>query len=137
TASTEVATAAGGGGCATNTPPPATNTPVPPTATATACTATNYVYSVSTGATIVPGTTNIGNNCDDCTSPITLPFPFTLYDTTTSNITAGSNGGLFFSTDNPTFGITCIPNALSTYTIAPFWTDQWTLTTDCATCGIF
>ena len=69
----------------------------------------------------MPGTTDIGNNCDDCTSPITLPFTYTLYDTTASGITAGSNGGLFFSADNPTFGITCIPNTISTYTIAPFW----------------
>ena len=61
----------------------------------------------------MPGTTNIGSNCDDCTTGITLPFPYTLYDQTTSNISAGSNGGLFFSTDNSTFGVTCIPNTLS------------------------
>src|SRR5689334_16725184 len=43
-----------------------------PTATPTSC-ILNYNYTLSSGATVVPGTTDIGNHCDDCTTNITLP----------------------------------------------------------------
>src|SRR5262249_28978854 len=79
---------------APRTPPPGpqSNTPqFPPTACGT-----NYTYTVSSGATIVPGTTDIGNHTDDGTTNITLPFSFTLYDTSVTQVAAGSNGGLFF-----------------------------------------
>ena len=33
----------------------------------------NYAVTTSTG-TIVPGTTDIGNNCDDCSNVVALPF---------------------------------------------------------------
>src|SRR5205085_9635075 len=38
----------------------------------------NYTTRTGTGA-IVPGTTDTGNHCDDCTTGITFPFPVTLY----------------------------------------------------------
>ena len=41
-----------------------------------------YSVTTSTGNAIVPGTTDIGNHCDDCPSPVILPFPVTLYGTT-------------------------------------------------------
>src|ERR1700675_3343489 len=34
----------------------------------------------SGGASIVPGTTDIGNHCDDCTTTIALQFPVEFYD---------------------------------------------------------
>ena len=87
---------------------------------------------------MVPGTTKIdGVGGDDIISTVTLPFAYTLYDTSYSAAQAGSNGALFFGTANATYQVTCIPNALGTYLIAPFWTDQNTTTSGCATCGIF
>ena len=41
----------------------------------------HYTISQIT-ASIVPGTMDIGNHGDDGTTPITLPFPYTLYDQT-------------------------------------------------------
>jgi hypothetical protein len=36
-----------------------------------------------------------------------------------------SNGALFFGTPDPTYSdITCMPNVVATYVIAPYWTDQ-------------
>src|SRR5207253_1359432 len=53
------------------------------TATPTATSTPNrqciiYYHSTAT-ATIVPGTTDTGNHCDDCNTAITLPFAFRLY----------------------------------------------------------
>src|SRR4051812_8207842 len=39
----------------------------------------DYNYTESSG-TIVPGTEDTGSHCDDCSTPITLPFAYTLYD---------------------------------------------------------
>ena len=41
-----------------------------------------YGITSATGQPIIPGTADIGNHCDDCTTPITLPFPVTLYGQT-------------------------------------------------------
>src|SRR6267378_921592 len=46
----------------------------------TGVTCSNYVTSTSTD-TIVPGDTDTGNHCDDCTTSITFPFPVSLYGT--------------------------------------------------------
>ncbi len=129
---------------ATNTQVPATNTATNtvnvPTATATCQIPQNYNTSLSTGATIVPGTTDTGNHADDVLTSITLPFPYQLYDTVYTSAQVASNGALFFGTANATFNITCIPNALGTYVIAPYWGDQCTgpcFNTPCTGCGIF
>ncbi|MDQ2806925.1 MAG: hypothetical protein M3Z04_08455, partial [Chloroflexota bacterium] len=96
------------------------------TATATTCPA-GQTYTVSNGsAAIVPGTTDIGNHCDDCGTGITLPFPVTLYDQTYTTAQAGSNGDLSFGTSYDFFYTGCLPNANFTYTIFPFATDQIT-----------
>ena len=77
----------------TGTPPTATHTNTPtitptatgtstPTATPASCGAGgNYSIATATG-TIVAGTTDTGNHCDDCNTQISLPFPFQLYDQT-------------------------------------------------------
>ena len=86
-------------------------------------------YSFTSGtATFVPGVTDTGNHCDDCVTPITLPFPVTLYDQMFTTANVGSNGALFFGTANPSFAITCSPLGLAgtTYTMGPFWDDQVT-----------
>src|SRR5881392_2620215 len=79
---------------ATGTPSPtATGTPSP---TATPSCTPSYTTTTSTG-TITPGGTDIGNHCDDCTTDITLPFPVTVYGTTTSVASVGSDGDLHFT----------------------------------------
>src|SRR4029077_19998285 len=40
---------------------------------------TNYNFTLGTD-TFVAGVDNIGQSCDDCLTPITLPFPVNLYD---------------------------------------------------------
>ena len=74
----------------------------------------------------VPGVTNIGNSCDDCSTVITLPFPVTLYDQTYTSAAAGSNGHLTFGTPYDFFSSTCWPSTQGTYVLAPYWDDQVT-----------
>ena len=56
----------------------------------------DYTIETQTGQVLIPGTTNIGNSCDDCTTPITLPFPVQLYDSTFNTANVSSNGNLQF-----------------------------------------
>ena len=96
----------------------------------------NYNFTNGTG-TFVSGLTNIGVNCDDCGVTIALPFPVTLYDQTFTSASAGSNGNLSFGTPYNSFGVTCMPVASATYTIGPYWVDQYPVTATCPTCGVF
>ena len=94
------------------------------------------------GSTFVPAVTDVGNHCDNCSTPIILPFPVTLYDHTFTTASAGSNGHLTFGTSYDGSNITCSPfgNTLATYVMAPYWADQCTGTcgtTTCDGCGIF
>jgi hypothetical protein len=100
----------------------ATGTPITPTPTPPCM---NYAYTVGSG-TIVPGTTDTGNHADDNHTLIPLPFAYTLYDTSFSNVSVGSNGHLTFGTVNDGFNIGCIPVATATYAIGPYWADQCT-----------
>ena len=128
-----------------------TTATIPPTPTATAtatatatftptptptCNAGAYAYTTGSGA-FVPGTTNIGINCDDCGVSISLPFPVTLYDQTFTSATAGSNGMLAFGTAFTSFGVTCLPESSATYSIGPLWVDQYPVTATCPACGVF
>ena len=110
--------------------PTSTATPSP-TATPNPC----LVYAIATGTgTIVPGTTNVGSACDDCSTTITLPFPVTLYNQTYTTASVSSNGQLNFGAADSAFTNTCLPDAATTYTIFPYWDDQ---RTDTAGSGIF
>ena len=65
-------------------------------------------YVTSTSAdTIVPGTTDTGNHCDDCTTPISLPFPISLYGQFFLNVFISSNGNLQFVGDSNTLSAFC------------------------------
>ena len=120
---------------ATATPTaPATATP---TATATPACTPNYTFTSGTG-TLVPGTTDTGNHCDDCTTAISLPFSVTLYDQTFTSATVGSNGIFAFGTNNNAFAGSCLPVSTVTYETMPFYRDQRTDTVSgCTGCGIF
>jgi hypothetical protein len=95
-----------------------------PTATPTATCAPND-YTITTGSgTIVPGTTDTGNHCDDCITIITLPFPVTLYDQTFFSVGISSNGNLQFTgASQSDFANQCPPTATVIDLIAPYWQD--------------
>ena len=58
---------------------------------------------MTTAGTIVPGTVDVGNHCDDCSTAVALPFQFQLYDQLFSSVSVGSNGYMAFGTINDTF----------------------------------
>src|SRR6476660_9785503 len=102
--------------------PTPTGTPSPtPTATATPCTGQYSVAQIS--ATIVPGTTDIGNHGDDTVTTIALPFSFTLYDQSFTSVNLSSNGNAQFTTTDTAFTNQCLPWATHNYTIFPYWDD--------------
>jgi hypothetical protein len=108
-------------------------------------------YTITDGTdTIVPGDTDVGNHCDDCNTPVTLPFPFTLYDQTYTSVNVSSNGRLDFVVPNEPGGFitNCLPAPPNIgpydFTIFPVWQDQRTDIglSGCAnfpngTCGVF
>lgn len=84
----------------------------------------NYVVTQTTGA-IDPGSTLvIGYNCgggapgDDCIAPVTLPFLFTLYDSTFSSVNVSTNGNLQFSSNIQPLPLeACLPISQFSYVI--------------------
>jgi hypothetical protein len=74
---------------------------------------------------IVPGTTDTGNHCDDCTTTVALPFPYTLYDQTFTAINVDSNGADQFVSNISIFTNTCLPSASHSYTIFGYWDDLY------------
>jgi hypothetical protein len=123
------ATGACQGGCATPTPTPCST----------------YVTTTSSSA-IMPGTTDIGNHCDDCATAITLPFPVDLYQQLFTSVNASSNGSLdFIGAQSPfTQGCQVLPSTFWTRAILPFQDDLSTdpaISPDCSNfasgCGIF
>jgi hypothetical protein len=75
-----------------------------PTPMPTCC---HYTTTIGTG-TIVPGTTDVGNHCDDCTTNITFPFPVSLYGASFTGANVSSNGNLQFAGNTP-YGATKCP----------------------------
>ena len=121
-------------GTATSTPSPTEEEPPPPPPRPTNTPSCgDYVIAQSLG-TIVPGTASTGNNCDDCVTAVTLPFPVRLYDRTFSSVNVSSNGTLQFVSTNPTGNNVCLPYSGFNYAIAGYWDD---LDTSCPGCGIF
>src|SRR5207249_814871 len=106
---------------ATASPTP-TNTPTP-----TPCVGGYTVTQIA--GNIVPGTTDVGNHCDDCTTPITLPFPYTLYDQSFTTANADSNGTLQFGSSTSVFTNTCLPSITHMYAIFAYWDDLYTVMT--------
>jgi hypothetical protein len=93
----------------------------------------DYQVSQSTGS-IVPGTTDTGNHCDDCNTAVTLPFPVTVYNQTFTTIRVSSNGHAQFVSNNEAFANGFLPAAIFDVAIMPFWDD---MRTDGAGGGIF
>jgi hypothetical protein len=79
------------------------------------------------GGSIVPGTVDTGNHCDDCTTNVALPFSYTLYDQSYTSVNVDSNGTLQFGSNLSVFTNTCLPSANHSYTIFPYWDDLYTV----------
>jgi N-acetylneuraminic acid mutarotase len=106
-----------------------------------ACTPEYLINQI--GGSIVVGTTDIGSHCDDCVTIIALPFPYTLYDQTFTQIALDSNGNAHFPSSCIAWINTCLPQSSVTYAIYPCWDDLRTdAQSGCSrfpggTCGIF
>lgn len=96
----------------------------------------SYYAIISDTASIVTGTNDIGNNCDDCTTLVSLPFTVSPYNILHySAARVSSNGNVQFVTNSASANRTCdLPAAVWSATIFVYQTD---LRTDCAGCGIF
>ena len=74
----------------------------------------DYITNTQTGQSIIPGATDIGNHCDDCVTPLPLPFQVPVYSTPYSSAYVSSNGNIQFLTANggapPS---ACMPLAIS------------------------
>jgi len=99
------------------------------TATWTAATALGG-YTVNTAATYsyVPINTTgtpLGL-ADDGEANITLPFSFTFYGVTSSNLRVGNNGGILFNATTGDVGVSnaALPAATPPLAILPFWDDM-------------
>ena len=80
-----------------------------------------YVITQGTDS-IVPGDTNIGNNCDECDTSIPLPFNFQLYGATYTGVNVSSNGRLDFVNANEPGGFitACLPSPPNYFTRLPY-----------------
>ena len=123
---------------ATVTPTPTAPATATPTATATPSCTPGYAFTSGTG-TIIPGVTDTGNHCDDCSTVISLPFAVTLYGTSYNSAAVGSNGHFTFGTVNNGFTLSCMPvTPPGTDALGPYWRDQRTdAVSGCTGCGIF
>ena len=90
------------------------------------CPPQNHYDIAQIGGSIVPGTTDTGNHRDDRTTPVPLPFSYTLYDQTFNSIKVSSNGNAQFVTTDTAFTNICLPWTTHDYTIFPYWDDQRT-----------
>jgi hypothetical protein len=93
-----------------------------------------YHVQTSTGAAIIPGNTDIGNHCDDCTTPITVPFPVPFYGGSFTTANVSSNGNLQLSSTSTSFYPGCLPVESFDGAILPYQAD---LRTDLPGNGIF
>jgi PKD repeat protein len=94
----------------------------------------SYNLTQSTGASIVPGTSDIGNHGDNVLTGISLPFNFTFYNQAYNYANVSANGNLQFVSANSAWVNTCLPSSGFNYAIYPFWTD---LRTDLTNQGVF
>ena len=101
----------------------------------------NYVVTVNTGGTIVPGDTDTGNSADDGTTFIALPFTWTYYGIAYNTAYVSSNGNVQFTSsgdDTAAYFNTCpLPDTSFDATLCPYWDDQRTDNFDASGQGIF
>ena len=95
---------------------------------------TNYWITLAAGATLVPGTVDTGNHGDDDTNIVALPFPYSFYGQSFTNVTVDTNGKLQFGAGSSDYMNTCLPVPGLSNTVFAFWDD---LETDLPGGGIF
>lgn len=116
-------------------PPIATRTPTPTVTSTNTATVTrtplpdcgaysDYVFTQSTRATVVPGTLLVpGSQCDECTVMISLPFTYSLYELSSTTAIAGDNGTLDLLSNSDPYANSCLPTTYFNYAILPHWDD--------------
>ncbi len=94
----------------------------------------SYSITASSGASIVPGTEDLGTHCDDCVQGFALPFPVSLYGTEYTWVNLSSNGNAQFTTGMSLYNNVCQPVVELGVAVLPHWDD---LRTDGVDMGIF
>src|SRR6266498_3138287 len=90
------------------------------------------------GGSIVPGTTDTGNQGDDTVTTIALTFTYTTYDQSFNSINLSSNGNAQFTTTDNAFTNVCpLPWLTHDYTIFPYWDDLRTDNLGWAGCAAY
>ena len=97
----------------------------------------DYIITQSSGASIVPGTTDIGNHGDSTSTTISLPFPYSFYGQTFSSATVNANGNLQFNGAANSSANTCLPAPGFAESIFAFWDNLRTDGADGPTQGIY
>ena len=87
---------------------------------------TGFNITQSSGVAIDPGSTDIGNHCDDCMTAVALPFPITIYGVTYLNCNVSSNGNIQFVTSDANYNNSCLPAGSLGIAISPQWDDLMT-----------
>jgi hypothetical protein len=89
---------------------------------------TTYTITSSSGATILPGATDVTNHGDDVTTAITLPFTTNLYGLNFTQAVVCSNGQMVMgATGTTSFSNACLPTAtFSNVALCPHWDDMRT-----------
>ncbi len=97
---------------------------------------TQYTIGATTGATIIPGSHDTGNRCDECVTRINLPFRYKFYNKIVTAAYASANGQLDFMGpgDRSYDSSGGLPDRLASDAIFPYWGD---LTTAGSGGGIF
>jgi hypothetical protein len=90
-----------------------------------------YTITDGGGASIVPGTTDIGNHVDDGYTNIAFPFPISFYGTSYNTANIGSNGLIGFTATTLSFTNACplTANTVATPYLMPMWDDLFTTDT--------
>jgi hypothetical protein len=129
-------------GCPTATATITTVATATATSTATAsatpaCTLTqDYAVTVSSAATIVPGTSRVpGSICNSCSIQVSLPFTYQFYGTPYSQVNVSNKGVVQFLSNNADGNNTCLPAPSFDDAIFAYWDDLNTNIND--TMGIF
>jgi hypothetical protein len=93
---------------------------------------TGFQITSSTGAAIVPGTTDSGNHNDDGQTSLTLPFGVSMYGTTYNTAQVCSNGNLQFTLAGSypaAYSNECLsgpPTQVTGVAMFPYWDDLMT-----------
>jgi hypothetical protein len=91
------------------------------------CVGTDYQITAQSGATFVPGTTNVNLICNSCGAPLQLPFTYNFYGEPYDFAFATAHGTLQFNSSfNSASNNACLPYPFFINTIAAFW-DQMDL----------